>query len=61
MGNILQRFYKLKSGDILIDGVPLPELDLNFLRSNIGLVPQEPILFSGTVEENMAYGADVYS
>jgi ABC-type multidrug transport system fused ATPase/permease subunit len=53
---LLERFYDPVEGDITIDGVDLKEFDLRWLRSQIGLVSQEPILFGGTVAENIRYG-----
>lgn len=54
--NLLTRFYNVKDGEITIDGHPISKIKLRSLRSHIGLVPQETILFSGTVKENIAYG-----
>ena len=44
------------AGDVLLDGVPLPEYDLRWLRRQIGLVSQEPVLFATTIERNILYG-----
>ena len=44
----------------MIDEVELKDYDLNYLRSHFGTVPQEPMLFSGTIEENIIYGVDNY-
>lgn len=54
--NLLPRFYDVSGGAILLDGVDVRELDLRCLRSFFGIVPQETFLFSGTVEENIAFG-----
>ena len=54
--NLLQRFYLLDTGRILIDDVPIDEVTLNSLRKNIALVPQDTFLFDGTVLENIQYG-----
>jgi subfamily B ATP-binding cassette protein MsbA len=54
--NILMRFYEINSGRILIDNLNISHVTLDSLRSNISLVPQETILFSGTVLENIKYG-----
>jgi ATP-binding cassette subfamily B protein len=51
--NLLLRFYDATSGRITIDGVDLRELDLDALRSSVGLVLQEDFLFAGTVHENL--------
>jgi subfamily B ATP-binding cassette protein MsbA len=53
---LLPRFYDPTSGRIEIDGVDIKLVTLRSLRSQIGIVPQEPILFSGTIRENIAYG-----
>ena len=53
---LLPRFYDPTSGQIEIDGVDTRTVTLRSLRSQIGIVPQEPILFSGTIKENVAYG-----
>ncbi|TMM12490.1 MAG: ATP-binding cassette domain-containing protein, partial [Actinobacteria bacterium] len=53
---LLTRFYDVTEGRILIDGLPLPELDLAAYRAQLGYVPQEPFLFSGTIRDNIAYG-----
>jgi ATP-binding cassette subfamily B protein len=54
--NLLLRFYDPQSGRIRFDGVDLRELSLTDLRRAMALVPQEAILFSGTVAENIRYG-----
>ncbi len=54
--NLVCRFYDPQMGQVLIDGVDLRAVRLNDLRSQIGVVLQEPFLFSGTVAENIAYG-----
>jgi subfamily B ATP-binding cassette protein MsbA len=53
---LLPRFYTPDSGRILIDGVDLASVTLKSLRSQIGIVTQEPIVFPGTIAENIAYG-----
>ncbi|MDQ1328759.1 MAG: ATP-binding cassette, subfamily bacterial MsbA, partial [Candidatus Poribacteria bacterium] len=54
--NLLMRFYDVKMGEITIDGHQISKISLKSLRSQVGLVPQETILFSGTAKENIAYG-----
>ena len=54
--NLLIRFYDPDSGQILLDGTSIKDYRLSDLRNQIALVLQEPILFSGTVTENIAYG-----
>jgi ATP-binding cassette subfamily B protein len=56
--DLVPRLYDPQEGEILIDGVPVRELDLVTLRTEIGYVPQESFLFSDTVGSNLAYGAD---
>ncbi|RYU82207.1 ATP-binding cassette domain-containing protein [Hymenobacter persicinus] len=53
---LLMQFYELSGGKILIDGRDVRQLDLTELRSHIGIVPQETLLFGGTIRENIAYG-----
>jgi ATP-binding cassette subfamily B protein len=50
------RFYDVTGGRVLVDGVPLAQLDLASYRRHLGYVPQEPFLFSGTIRSNIAYG-----
>ncbi|MHB1342517.1 MAG: ABC transporter ATP-binding protein [Coriobacteriia bacterium] len=54
--NLIPRFYDVTGGSVLIDGIDVRDLTLDSLRSNIGVVLQESVLFSGTVAENIAYG-----
>jgi len=58
--NLLLRFYEPVAGRISIDGYPLDRLSLSCLRNKIGLVMQEPVLFSGSIRENIMYG-DVHA
>ncbi len=53
---LLFRFYDPTSGEILIDGQPIRDLSLTTLRRNLALVPQEVLLFGGSIKENIAYG-----
>jgi ATP-binding cassette subfamily B protein len=53
---LIARFYDTTSGTVLIDGLPIKELDLVAYRRQLGYVPQEPFLFSGTIRSNIAYG-----
>lgn len=52
---LLQRFYEVESGTILLDDRPITDWNLHDLRSKIGIVPQEVLLFGGTIRENIAY------
>ncbi len=54
--SLLFRFYDPTSGEILIDGKPIRDLPLTTLRRNLALVPQEVLLFGGSIKENIAYG-----
>lgn len=56
MVSLVPRFYPLKEGRIELDGVETAELDIDHLRSYIAIVPQETVLFSGTVEDNIRFG-----
>ncbi|KAF9812483.1 hypothetical protein SFRURICE_018971 [Spodoptera frugiperda] len=55
---LLQRLYEPDSGTITVDGHPLHALDLHHFRKSIGVVGQEPVLFSGTIRENITLGMD---
>jgi ATP-binding cassette, subfamily B, bacterial len=54
--NLLPRFYDPQNGQILIDGVDVSTVTLRSLRRQIGIVPQETILFSGSIAQNIAFG-----
>lgn len=54
--NLLPRFYDPQAGTILIDGIDVREVTLRSLRRQIGIVPQETVLFSGTIAQNIAFG-----
>lgn len=56
MISLLSRLYDPQQGTLLLDGVDLKEVDLKWLRKQFGIVPQEPVLFTGTIRENIAYG-----
>jgi ABC-type multidrug transport system fused ATPase/permease subunit len=53
---LLMKFYDLSSGNILVDGRDINTLNLTQLRQHIGIVPQEVLLFGGSIRENIAYG-----
>ncbi|KAK9235725.1 P-loop containing nucleoside triphosphate hydrolase protein [Lipomyces kononenkoae] len=53
---LIERFYNPVCGQVLLDGVDINDLSVKWLRRQIGLVSQEPILFAGTIFENVAYG-----
>ncbi|MFB9326729.1 ABC transporter ATP-binding protein [Paenibacillus aurantiacus] len=54
--NLIGRFFDITGGRILIDGIPIDELDRDALRRQIGIVLQDAHLFSGTIRENIRYG-----
>jgi len=54
--NLLPRFYEYTSGSIKLDGVELRDYPREFLRSQVGIVEQEPFLFSRSIKENITYG-----
>ncbi|EME83753.1 ABC transporter, ABC-B family, MDR type [Pseudocercospora fijiensis CIRAD86] len=53
---LLERWYEQTAGEVILDGVHLQDLNLRWLRTNVRLIQQEPVLFSGTVFENVEYG-----
>ncbi|HUW15249.1 MAG TPA: ABC transporter ATP-binding protein [Anaerolineae bacterium] len=55
IARLITRFYEFQEGQLLIDGRDVRRLDLEQYRQHIGLVPQEPFLFSGTVRDNIRY------
>ncbi|MFW5981143.1 MAG: ABC transporter ATP-binding protein [bacterium] len=56
--NLLPRFYDINQGSIKLDDEDLRDYDLQWLRRQIGIVPQHPFLFYGTIAENIAYGIE---
>lgn len=56
MVNLIPRLFDVTAGRVLVDSVDVREIDPDLLWSRIGLVPQRPYLFGGTVKSNMAYG-----
>ena len=56
--NLIPRFYDVTGGEVLVDGVNVKKYKLYELRKKIGYAPQKALLFSGTIEENVCYGAD---
>lgn len=54
--NLIPRFYDVTEGEILLDGVNIKDISKRDLRNQIGYVPQKGMLFSGTIESNIAYG-----
>lgn len=56
IASLLLRFYDINGGSILIDGKDIRDFDLEQLRGNMSIVPQDVILFGGSIRENIAYG-----
>ena len=56
LASILFGFYKINEGQVLIDQKNIEDYDLHFLRKQIAIVPQDILLFGGTIKENIAYG-----
>jgi ATP-binding cassette subfamily B (MDR/TAP) protein 1 len=56
--SLIQRFYDPTGGAVLVDGIDIKTLQLKWLRQQIGLVSQEPVLFSTSIRDNIAYGKD---
>ncbi|HHW45504.1 MAG TPA: ABC transporter ATP-binding protein [Clostridiales bacterium] len=54
--DLIPRFYDVDSGHILLNGVDISQMDISTLRRRIGLVPQQALLFTGTIAENIRYG-----
>ncbi|KAM7540742.1 hypothetical protein Aperf_G00000040567 [Anoplocephala perfoliata] len=54
--HLIQRLYDVQAGDVLVDGVRIQDLDVSWLRSQIGTVSQEATLFTGTIAENIRMG-----
>ncbi|XP_009363069.2 ABC transporter B family member 11 [Pyrus x bretschneideri] len=56
--SLIERFYDPRAGEVLIDGINLKEFQVKWIRSKIGLVSQEPVLFASSIMDNIAYGKD---
>lgn len=54
--SLVERFYDAEAGQVLVDGCDVKEMDLQCLRTKVGLVSQEPVLFSCSVRDNICYG-----
>ena len=59
--NLLPRFYDITGGELLIDDIPVKDIDLHDLRENIAIVFQDNFLFNGTIRENILLGRENYS
>ena len=56
--SLIERFYDPLAGEVLIDGINLKEFQLRWIRGKIGLVSQEPVLFTSSIRDNIAYGKE---
>ncbi len=56
VASLIYRFYEPRSGRITVDGVPLRDIRRRSLREHVGIVPQDAVLFNGTIRENIRYG-----
>ncbi len=56
IASLLLNYYNIESGNILIDGTPIQEIDTHHLRKHIAIVPQEVLLFAGSIAENIRFG-----
>ena len=57
--NLIMRFYDPEEGEVLIDGVDVKKMDLRALRRSIGYATQKPVIFEGTIRENIRFGRDI--
>ena len=57
--SLIERFYDPEEGEVLFNGRNIKELDPKWYHNQIAIVQQEPILFSGTIRENITYGLDL--
>ncbi len=56
--NLIPKLYDAAGGEILLDGVPVSQMEYRTLRSQIGIVPQKAVLFSGTIRDNLRWGRE---
>lgn len=59
--SLIERFYAPKEGEILFDGIDIETIQLRWLREQIGLVSQEPVLFATSIKENILFGKECAS
>ena len=57
IASLLLGFYQVQDGEILVDGIPIQDYDIDFLRSQFGFASQDAVLFDGSIESNVAYSA----
>ena len=58
--NLIERLYETTSGEVLIDGMDIKRFDIKYLRSLIGYVQQEPVLFNKSIRDNLIFGREEY-
>jgi len=58
IANLIERFYEINEGQLLIDGIEIKHYDLEYLRSLIGFVQQEPVLFNKSIKDNIIFGRE---
>ena len=56
--SLVERFYDPQAGEVLIDGINIKSLRLDWIRGKIGLVSQEPLLFMTSIKDNISYGKE---
>lgn len=56
IAKLIERFYEFQGGEIMLDGVDIRSFDLHSYRRQLGIVPQQPFLFAGTIMDNIRYG-----
>ena len=56
--SLIERFYDPQSGIVALDGVSIPEINIRWLRTQLSIVSQEPILFDASIADNIRYGAN---
>jgi ABC-type multidrug transport system fused ATPase/permease subunit len=56
IASLLSRFYDVKGGQVMVDGIDIRDVTMASLRGQMGLVPQDPFLFSGTIADNVRFG-----
>ena len=56
--NLVERFYDPQAGEVCIDGINIKRFKLDWIRQKIGLVSQEPLLFTTSIKENISYGKE---
>lgn len=57
--SLIERFYDPEEGEVLFNGRNIKELEPNWYHNNVAIVQQEPVLFSGSIRENIIYGLDL--